>query len=122
MPNGYTFILLGNVGAGKSTQAKLLSEQFDIEPLSTGEILRDEIARKTPLGVRIQAANEAGEFASDEIVLDIVRKRIADSECDSFLLDGVPRTTTQALRLAEMASSGLIPELLFLHNYFHCEV
>ena len=115
MAHGYTFIFIGNVGAGETTQAEAMVEQFQLERLSTGEVLREEVRRQTPLGLLLKEDLAAGKFASDEVALEIVRNRMAASECSSFVLDGVPRTLAQANRLATMAADKQIPELVAIH-------
>lgn len=102
-------ILLGAPGAGKGTQAEIISEEFNIPQISTGAILREAIANKTPLGIRIQAIIEEGNLVPDEDVVAIVRERLKCDDCkNGFILDGFPRTITQAealdLMLATMMS------------------
>ena len=70
-------VLLGAPGSGKGTQAKLLVNQYWIPQISTGELLRQAVEEQTPLGVRAKAAMDAGQLVSDEIVLEIIRERLA---------------------------------------------
>jgi adenylate kinase len=102
-------ILLGPPGVGKGTQAKILVEQLGIPQLSTGDILRQAIANKTPLGVQAKAIVDRGDLVSDEIVNGIVSERIDQPDCvKGFILDGFPRTIPQADALGEMlAGKGL---------------
>jgi adenylate kinase len=90
-------ILLGPPGAGKGTQAKLLEKALALPQISTGDMLRDAIARETLLGVRARQAVDAGELVTDEIVNGIVVERIAAPDAaNGFLLDGYPRNVNQA--------------------------
>jgi adenylate kinase len=96
-------ILLGPPGVGKGTQAKILVEQLGIPQLSTGDILRQAIASKTPLGVQAKAIVDRGDLVSDEIVNGIVSERIDQPDCkNGFILDGFPRTIPQADALGTM--------------------
>jgi adenylate kinase len=96
-------ILLGPPGVGKGTQAKILVEQLRIPQLSTGDILRQAIANRTPLGVEAKAIVDRGDLVSDEIVNGIVSERIDQADCrNGFILDGFPRTVPQADALGAM--------------------
>lgn len=90
-------ILIGSPGAGKGTQAKVLSKHFDIAHISTGDLLRDEINQKTELGLKIIDIMNAGELVSDEIVAKLLSNRIKKDDCkNGFILDGYPRNVEQA--------------------------
>ncbi len=90
-------ILLGAPGAGKGTQADLLSERFSIPAISTGNMLREAIAKGTPLGLRVKKLMDGGCLVPDDVVLDLVQERVARPDCQKgFILDGVPRTLAQA--------------------------
>jgi adenylate kinase len=96
-------ILLGPPGVGKGTQAKILVEELGIPQLSTGDILRQAIANKTPLGVQAKAIVDRGDLVSDDIVNGIVSERIDQADCkNGFILDGFPRTVPQADALGAM--------------------
>ncbi|WP_426289779.1 adenylate kinase (plasmid) [Ensifer adhaerens] len=93
-------ILIGPPGSGKGTQAKRICERFRVPHLSTGDILRAEVKAMTPLGSTVAATMEAGGLVSDGTVLAIVASRIARKDArDGFVLDGFPRTVSQALAL-----------------------
>lgn len=93
-------IILGPPGAGKGTQAKLLSSHYGIPHISTGDIIREEIKRNTVLGVKIREYVERGELVPDEDVIEIVKEKILlGNRGRGFILDGFPRTIIQAKAL-----------------------
>src|ERR1035437_6326827 len=90
-------VLLGPPGAGKGTQAKLISETYGIPQISTGDILRDNVARKTELGIKAKAIMERGDLVPDELVCGMVADRLAQADCvRGFILDGFPRTVRRS--------------------------
>lgn len=96
-------ILLGCPGAGKGTQAKLIQQQFGIPQISTGDILRAAIAADNELGKKVKAVVEKGQLVSDEIMIELVKQRLTQPDCQQgFLLDGFPRTIEQAKALASI--------------------
>ena len=96
-------IFLGPPGAGKGTQAKLLSERYDVPHLSTGDMLREHVSTGTELGRKAKPIMDRGELVPDEIVLGIVEERISRPDCaEGFVFDGFPRTMPQAQRLDEI--------------------
>lgn len=101
-------ILLGPPGARKGTQARMLEDRFGLVQLSTGDLLRAAVAAGTEAGKAARAVMEAGELVSDEIVIAILRDRLAEADCArGVILDGFPRTTVQAEALdALLAETG----------------
>lgn len=96
-------ILLGPPGAGKGTQAKLLMKKFNVPQVSTGDILRKSVKDNSALGAKAKAFMDAGQLVSDEIVVDLIKERIKQEDCQrGYILDGFPRTRVQAEMLAEM--------------------
>jgi adenylate kinase len=90
-------ILLGPPGAGKGTQAKLIAERYGIPQISTGDLLRDNVARKTDLGLKARTIMDRGDLVPDELVCDMVAFRLQLADCaKGFILDGFPRTVRQA--------------------------
>jgi adenylate kinase len=90
-------ILLGPPGAGKGTQAKKLTQAYAIPQISTGDMLREAVKNGTPLGKQAKAFMDAGGLVPDEVVIGIVKERLAASDCGKgFILDGFPRTIPQA--------------------------
>lgn len=95
-------VLLGAPGSGKGTQAKLLVEKYNFPQISTGDLLRAAVEAGTPLGMQAKAAMDAGQLVSDDIVLAMIRERLAQSDAKmGFILDGFPRNIPQAQSLDE---------------------
>ena len=102
-------VFTGAPGCGKGTQARILKEKTGIAHLSTGEMLRQYAQKDTPLGKELKSALDRGEFASDEMIIEMVKNRIDEPDCKhGFILDGFPRTLPQAEVLEGMlAEKGI---------------
>ena len=95
-------ILLGAPGAGKGTQAEILSRKFGIPSISTGNILRAAMKKGTPVGLRAKAFVESGKLVPDDVIIGIVEERLAEPDCAAgYILDGMPRTIPQAQALLD---------------------
>ncbi|WP_257283416.1 adenylate kinase [Endozoicomonas sp. SESOKO1] len=104
-------ILLGAPGAGKGTQAQFIMEAYGIPQISTGDMLRSAIKNGTELGKKVKAVMDSGALVSDDIIIALVKERIAESDCaNGFLFDGFPRTIPQseALRDAGVAIDHVV--------------
>ena len=96
-------ILLGAPGAGKGTQAAVISERLNIPQISTGNIIRAALKSGTEMGLKAKSFIDAGKLVPDEVVIGIIKDRLKEDDCkDGFILDGFPRTIPQAEALDEM--------------------
>jgi len=95
-------ILLGAPGAGKGTQAQFICEQYNIPQISTGDMLRAAIKNGSELGLKVKEIMNTGGLVSDDIIIDLVKERISEPDCENgFLFDGFPRTIPQADAMKE---------------------
>ncbi len=102
-------IIFGPPGSGKGTQAKRLADRYGIPRICTGEILRESIKKKTELGLKIKNILDAGNYVSDDIAVALVQKRLEDVDCaEGYILDGFPRTLSQAEALDEFSEVGFV--------------
>jgi adenylate kinase len=96
-------LIVGPPGAGKGSQAALLSRELGIPAISTGDIFREHVKNQTPLGLRVEAIMRAGDYVPDEVTNELVKQRLAESDAATgFLLDGYPRTSQQVVELDTM--------------------
>ena len=96
-------ILLGAPGAGKGTQAEILSKILDVPTISTGNILRAAMKNGTPVGLKAKEYVDAGKLVPDDVIIGIIKERLAQPDCSKgYILDGVPRTIPQAKAMEEM--------------------
>ena len=95
-------IMLGAPGAGKGTQAEILSKKLNIPTISTGNILRAAVKNGTPVGLKAKEYMDAGKLVPDDVIIGIVAERLAEPDCaNGYILDGVPRTIPQAEALEQ---------------------
>ncbi|MBD8088556.1 adenylate kinase [Pseudomonas fluorescens] len=107
-------LIIGAPGAGKGTQGSLLCERLQIPKLSTGDMLRAEVANRTPIGLQVEALMPTGQLIGDDVVIGLLLRRVAESDCaDGFMLDGFPRTVAQAEALAD---AGVIIDRVLVLN------
>jgi adenylate kinase len=100
-------VIMGPPGAGKGTQAKVLAERLSVPAISTGDIFRANVSRRTELGREAQRYMDAGDYVPDEVTNGMVRDRLAEPDAaDGFLLDGYPRTVAQVRELDAMLDAG----------------
>lgn len=107
-------ILFGPPGAGKGTQAEKLIEKYGLVHLSTGDLLRAEINKQTPLGMEAKTLIDKGELVPDEVVIEMIRNKVHENiNGNGFIFDGFPRTTVQAQKLDEMlAEEGVDVDIM----------
>lgn len=99
-------ILLGAPGAGKGTQAEIISKKLNIPTISTGNILRAAVKNGTPVGLKAKEYMDAGKLVPDEVIIGVISERLAEADCQNgFILDGVPRTIPQAEALEKAGIS-----------------
>ena len=105
-------ILLGAPGAGKGTQAKKIVDKLSIPQLSTGDLLRQAVAEKSELGKQAESFMKAGKLVPDDLVIELMKERIAQDDCkNGFTLDGFPRTSNQAEKLASFTDIDIVINL-----------
>lgn len=115
-------VIIGPPGAGKGTQARLLSEKYGYPQISTGDILREMAQAETALGQEIRETLASGKLVSDEILAEVIRTRTARPDCQNgYILDGFPRTINQAHQLEELADQQQ-KEVLLVRAMVHKDV
>ena len=115
-------ILFGAPGAGKGTQADVLSERMSIPTISTGNIIREALAKKTPMGLAAKSYMDEGKLVPDDVVIGIIKDRLAEPDCEKgFILDGFPRTIPQAEALEKMGIDVDCVAEIFVPDEVICE-
>ena len=103
-------LLLGPQGSGKGTQAKRIADDYGLAHISTGDILRAEVAAGSPLGLQVRSVMDAGKLVSDELILAIIQERLGEDDTQAgFVLDGFPRNIEQANQVpSNSVNNGLV--------------
>lgn len=102
-------IIFGPPSAGKGTQAQKLSKKYGIPQVSTGDLLREAVAKQTPLGLKIKSYLDTGRLGPDDLIVQLISDRVSSPDCaDGYILDGFPRTMGQALELEKMTEVDLV--------------
>lgn len=102
-------ILLGAPGSGKGTQAKFITEKYNIPQISTGDLLRNAVKAQTELGKKAKVFMDEGKLVPDKLVLELLEARLAEPDCEAgFILDGYPRNITQATDLERITEIDLV--------------
>lgn len=101
----FNFVLFGPPGSGKGTQSKKLLEKYHMSYISTGDVIREQISKGTPLGLKVKQLSEQGILAPDDLVIQLLESKMNEAtETDGFLFDGFPRTYAQAEALDQLLS------------------
>ncbi len=102
-------IIFGPPSAGKGTQAQRLSERYGIPQIATGDLLRDAVAKQTPLGAKIKSYLDSGRLGPDDLIVQLISDRVSKPDCaGGYILDGFPRTMGQARELDKMAEVDIV--------------
>jgi adenylate kinase len=102
-------VVFGPPSAGKGTQAQKLSKRYGIPQVATGDLLREHVAKKTPIGVRVKAYLDSGRLGPDDLIVQMIAERVSKPDCaNGYLLDGFPRTMGQAKELEKMTDIDLV--------------
>jgi len=102
-------VIFGPPSAGKGTQAQKLSKKYGIPQIATGDLLREHVAKRTPLGVKMKEVLDAGKLGPDNLIIQMIKDRVSLPDCkNGYLLDGFPRTMGQAKELEKMTDIDLV--------------
>jgi adenylate kinase len=102
-------VIFGPPSAGKGTQAQRLSKKYGIPQIATGDLLREHVAKKTPIGIKVKEILDAGKLGPDDLIVQIIKDRVSQPDCtNGYLLDGFPRTMNQAKELEKMTDIDLV--------------
>ncbi len=105
-------ILLGAPGSGKGTQAAYITDKYDLPHISTGDLFRENIKNKTPLGIKVKEIMDTGNLCPDDLTVELVKDRLNNPDCkNGYLLDGFPRDIPQAVALDEFAAPDVVIEI-----------
>jgi adenylate kinase len=102
-------VIFGPPSAGKGTQAQKLAEKYGTPQVATGDLLREHVARKTPIGLKVKAYLDSGRLGPDDLIVQMIAERVSKPDCkNGYLLDGFPRTIGQARELEKMTDVDLV--------------
>lgn len=102
-------VIFGPPSAGKGTQAQRLSKKYGIPQIATGDLLREAVAKKTPLGIKIKSYLDTGKLGPDDLIVQLISDRVSQPDCrNGYILDGFPRTMGQAIELDKMTSVDIV--------------
>lgn len=102
-------VIFGPPSAGKGTQAQKLSKRYGIPHVATGDLLREHVAKKTPIGMKVKEILDAGKLGPDDLIVEMIKERVSQPDCrKGYLLDGFPRTMNQARELEKMTDIDLV--------------
>ena len=102
-------VVFGPPSAGKGTQAQKLSKRYGIPQVATGDLLREQVAKKTPIGVKVKSYLDSGRLGPDDLIVQMIAERVSKPDCaNGYLLDGFPRTMGQAKELEKMTDIDLV--------------
>ncbi len=102
-------VIFGPPSAGKGTQAQKLAEKYGIPQVATGDLLREQVAKKTPIGLKVKAYLDSGRLGPDDLIVQMISERVSKPDCrDGYILDGFPRTIGQARELEKMTDVDLV--------------
>lgn len=102
-------VIFGPPSAGKGTQAQMLSKRYGIPQIATGDLLREHVRKKTPLGIKMKAVLDSGRLGPDDLIVQMISERVSQPDCrNGYLLDGFPRTMGQAKELEKMTDIDLV--------------
>lgn len=110
-------VIFGPPSAGKGTQAQKLSKKYGIPQIATGDLLREHVAKKTPIGIKVKEMLDAGKLGPDDLVVQMIKERVSQPDCrNGYLLDGFPRTMNQAKELEKMTDIDLVLNIAVDHK------
>ncbi len=102
-------VIFGPPSAGKGTQAQKLAQRYGIPQVATGDLLREHVAKKTPIGLKVKEYLDSGKLGPDDLIVQMIEERVSKQDCrDGYLLDGFPRTIGQAKELEKMTEVDLV--------------
>ena len=102
-------VIFGPPSAGKGTQAQRLSKKYGIPQIATGDLLREHVAKKTPIGIKVKEILDSGKLGPDDLIVQMIKDRVSLPDCrNGYLLDGFPRTMNQARELEKMTDIDLV--------------